>query len=71
MSTVLEIERAIEKLPAPDLTRLAQWILERDNEKWDRQMAEDAASGKLDFLVKEAKTARKNGTLRKWPGKNS
>ena len=71
MSTVLEIERAIEKLPAPDLTRLARWILERDNEYWDRQMNDDAASGKLDFLVKEAKAARKNKTLRDWPGKNS
>ncbi len=69
MSTVLE--RAIEKLPAPDLTRLARWIMERDNENWDRQMDEDAASGKLDFLIKEAKTARENGTLREWPGKNS
>ena len=71
MSTVLEIERAIEKLPAPDLTRLARWILERDNENWDRQMNDDAASGKLDFLAKEAKAARKNKTLRDWPGKNS
>ena len=71
MSTVLEIERAIEKLPAPDLTRLARWILERDNENWDRQMGEDAASGKLDFLVKEAEAARKDKTLRDWPGKNS
>ena len=71
MSTVLEIERAIEKLPAPDLTRLARWILERDNANWDSQMDEDAAAGKLDFLVKEAKAARKDGTLRDWPGKNS
>ena len=70
MSTVLEIERAIAKLPEPDLTRLARWILERDNENWDRQMDEDAAAGKLDSLVKEAKAARKNGTLRDWPGKN-
>jgi hypothetical protein len=71
MSTVIEIERAIEKLPAQDLTRLAKWILDRDNDQWDRQMDTDAAAGKLDFLIKEAKTARKKGTLRKWPGKNS
>ncbi len=71
MSTVLEIERAIEKLPAPDLTRLAKWILERDNDQWDRQMDTDAAAGKLNFLIAEANTARKNGTLRKWPGKDS
>ena len=70
MSTVVEIERAIEKLSAPDLTRLARWILERDNENWDRQMDEDAANGKLDFLAKEAKTARQNKTLKEWPDKN-
>jgi len=71
MSTVSEIERAIEKLPARDVTKLAQWILQRDNEEWDRQMDQDAAAGKLDFLIKEANAARKNGTLRKWPGKTS
>ena len=71
MSTVLEIERAIEKLPAQDLTRLTKWILKRDNDQWDHQMDKDAAAGKLDFLIKEANTARKNGTLRKWPGKKS
>ena len=43
MSTVDEIEHAIEQLPAPELTRLARWILERDNEIWDRQMDQDAA----------------------------
>jgi len=70
MSTVVEIERAIERLSAPDLTRLARWILQRDNENWDHQMDEDAASGKLEFLVKEAKTARQNKTLKEWPNKS-
>ena len=42
---------------------LRQWFLERDWEKWDRQIEEDAAVGKLDFLVKEARDARKGGQL--------
>jgi hypothetical protein len=71
MRTVSEIERAIEKLAAPELTRLARWIFERDNESWDRQMDEDAASGKLGFLVNEAKAARKNKTCETGRKKNS
>ncbi len=67
MSTVEEIERAIERLPSQDVTRLAGWLLKRDNEAWDRQMNEDAAAGKLEFLFDEAETERKAGTLRDWP----
>ena len=60
MSTVLEIECAIERLPARVLTKLAQWMLQRDHEGWDRQMDQDAdaAAAKLDFLIQEADAAR-------------
>lgn len=67
MSTVEEIERAIEQLPARDVTRLAGWLLQRDNEEWDRQMNADAEAGRLDFLFKEAAVERAAGQLRDWP----
>jgi hypothetical protein len=41
-------------------------LLDVDDD-WDRQMAKDAASGKLDFLVEEARTAVREETLRDWP----
>jgi hypothetical protein len=38
--------------------------LEKDWEKWDRQIEEDSKAGKLDFLVKEALEAKKRGHLK-------
>ncbi|MBI5385332.1 MAG: hypothetical protein HZA90_11680 [Verrucomicrobia bacterium] len=58
MSTVEEIERAVEQLPAPDFARLAAWIDARQHEAWTRQMDADAATGKLDFLFEEANGKR-------------
>jgi hypothetical protein len=68
VSTVQEIKRAIEQLPQEEFRNLSEWVLKRHNESWDRQMDEDAAAGRLDFLVAEADAARKAGTLREWPG---
>lgn len=67
MSTVEEIEQAIEQLPPREQTRLTAWLLKRDREKWDRQMNKDAAAGRLDFLFEEAEVERKAGKLRDWP----
>ena len=53
MSTVDEIEAAISNLPPQDFARLRDWLLERDNLRWDKQIEEDAASGRLDHLIKE------------------
>lgn len=71
MSTVAEIEKAIQKLTPQEIKAVADWLQEFREEMWDQQIATDAKAGKLDFLVKEAKAARKNKTLRDWPGKNS
>jgi hypothetical protein len=61
MSTVQEIEAAIERLPTGVLARLAEWVVARHHTEWARQIDEDAASGKLDFLFSEAEAER--GTL--------
>lgn len=50
MSTLLEIEEAIEKLPSADFRELHRWIAERDAESWDAQIVADAESGKFDQL---------------------
>jgi hypothetical protein len=51
--SIAEIEAAISNLPPEDFARIRDWLLERDSLRWDRQIAEDSASGRLDFLVKE------------------
>ena len=64
MSKVNEIKEAIESLPEQEYKELLRWFTEKDWEKWDRQIAEDSNSGKLDFLVKQAKEARAKNKLR-------
>jgi hypothetical protein len=62
MSTVVEIESAIAKLPKKDFWELASWFDDLRNQAWDEQMEADAAAGKLDFLVAEAEHERSGGT---------
>ncbi|MBE2203434.1 MAG: hypothetical protein IAE94_03700 [Chthoniobacterales bacterium] len=54
MSTVQEIEKAIEKLPREELFQLTDWLSSRFSDQWDRQIEEDIAAGLLDELASEA-----------------
>ncbi len=54
MTPIEEIEKAIDVLPIDEYRRFREWFLQRDWDAWDRQIEEDSASGKLDFLVREA-----------------
>ncbi|MGD0412052.1 MAG: hypothetical protein ABSC18_10135 [Verrucomicrobiota bacterium] len=47
MSSVAEIEQAIAKLPLGEFVQLERWFDAERNRKWDRQIEEDAQSGKL------------------------
>ena len=67
MSTLLEIEQAIEQLPVKEQSTLAAWLAAREAKVWDVQMDADAAAGKLDFLFQEAETERREGRLTDWP----
>ncbi|MCZ6672565.1 MAG: hypothetical protein O7C75_06460 [Verrucomicrobia bacterium] len=53
MSTVQEIESAIEQLPKEDVSKIALWLEDRLQSQWDKQIAEDAGSGKLDKFFAE------------------
>lgn len=64
MSTVEEILRSIESLSEEEYARLREWFSERDWEKWDRQIKADSESGKLDFLIKEARDEKAKGKLK-------
>jgi hypothetical protein len=54
VSTIEEIEQAVARLGPSDYERFRQWLSDYDNQKWDRQLNEDAAAGKLDALANEA-----------------
>lgn len=55
MTTVAEISGAVKRLPKRELARFRKWFAEYDAAAWDRQLATDAAAGKLDTLIREAK----------------
>jgi hypothetical protein len=63
MTKLEELERAVASLTAEEYREFRRWFLERDWEQWDRQIEEDSKAGKLDFLVKEALEAKKQGKL--------
>ena len=64
MTRLEELELAIASLPENEYSQFRRWFLERDWEKWDREIEADSTSGKLDFLVKEAQDAKAKRTLK-------
>lgn len=56
MTTIKEIQTAIESLPQKEYKRLMEWIQQREEERWDKQIAQASEVGKLDILVKEARS---------------
>ena len=62
-----EIEQAVRQLPPHELTALTTLVVKLDNDAWDKQIENDAASGKLDCLFEEAGEERAKDTLRDWP----
>lgn len=64
--SLAEIKSAVRELSPKELAELAAFISKQDGAEWDRQMEEDAASEKLDFLFQEAERERAAGTLRDW-----
>jgi hypothetical protein len=54
MSTIDDIERAIQRLSPEELAAFRAWFAEFDAQAWDLQLAEDTAAGRLDALADEA-----------------
>ena len=54
MSTVAEIEKALRTLPVKDAWKVADWLQEYLDVKWDKQIDEDITSGRLDKLADKA-----------------
>ena len=54
MTTVQEIEKAVQLLPERELYSFRFWFEEFDARVWDRQFEQDVQSGKLDVLADQA-----------------
>ena len=64
MSSVEDIEKAIEKLPPAELAAFRSWFEAFDAATFDRKIAQDAASGRLDDLADQALKAHRQGLAR-------
>jgi hypothetical protein len=65
--SLAELKSAVRQLSPKELAELTAFISEQDNAVWSEQIEQDAASGKLDFLFREADGEREAGKLRDWP----
>lgn len=61
--TVEQLQVEIDALPESDFDRLRRWFIDRDWERWDRQLEADVEAGKLDLLIEEATTAKSQSLL--------
>lgn len=61
MGKVQTIEHEIKSLSPDELAAFRSWFHEFDSEAWDRQMEEDAKSGKLDALANSALKSFQSG----------
>ena len=67
MSTVQEIERAIEELPREEKFIIADWISTKLSDEWDSEIEEDICAGRLDFLAQEAISELRAGQSTPFP----
>ncbi len=54
MLTIEQIEAAILELPPDKFHQLLEWFSELDYRRWDEQLEQDIATGKLEDLAQEA-----------------
>lgn len=64
MSKVEQIEAEILKLSPQELSQLAGWVLDLNEQRWDEQIEQDIGAGKLDFLAHEALAEFESGNCR-------
>ena len=64
MSTVRQIEAAVEKLSPQELAKFRQWFQDFDADAWDRQLEADVKAGRLDAMAEEALRDLPRGSAR-------
>lgn len=54
MTDIKALEAAVTALPPEDLAEFRRWFTEFDGARWDREIEQDMAAGKLDEFLAEA-----------------
>ena len=61
MSTVQQLEDAVKRLSDEDRATFRAWYAEFDALEWDRQLEVDVNTGRLNWLIEEAREDLKAG----------
>jgi hypothetical protein len=64
MSTIEDLEKAVENLHPDELARFRAWFDLFDAARFDERIERDVAAGKLDSLADEAVAAQRAGRTR-------
>jgi len=68
MSTLQEIEKAIDGLPREQVFALGEWLQQRIEDQWDARFEEDATSGRLARAAERALKEHRAGKSTDFPG---
>lgn len=60
-----ELERTVASLPQDQLAQFRDWFYRFENERWDRQIEQDVANGRLDALAEQALSDHRDGKSKK------
>ena len=63
MGAIADIKKGVEKLTPVEQDELLAWLIERDHQQWDDEIARGLVAGKLDDLITEAEMDRASGCL--------
>ncbi|MDS3861489.1 hypothetical protein RIF25_11795 [Thermosynechococcaceae cyanobacterium BACA0444] len=64
MLTLEQLEAAILTLSSDEFQQLKKWLFDVDYQRWDEQLEQDIANGKLEGLAEEAIAEFKAGHCR-------
>ena len=67
MSTLYDMKDQIQQLPAEQVAELRYWLNRLDEDDWDRQMQEDAQTGRLDRFITRVDQEIDNDRLLDFP----
>ena len=62
--SIIEIENAIKELPPEKVNELMEWFVKYHSEIWDKQIAEDLDTGRLDTKIAEANSDIASGNAK-------
>ena len=61
MSKIAQLKAEIDSLTTEEFTEIFRWMSEKDWEKWNKKIETDSQSGRLEFLVREAREGKAKG----------